>query len=116
MRISPERNATPVRLKDEPGAQLNSTRLLRIISSACDPEDCGVVEIHVRQREPSSVEQIEEVDSQLQRGSLRQARLLQDVEILGVERMRAQLAISRCCAPEEPVRRSEEHTSELQSP
>lgn len=58
-------------LEDETRPELYATRLFGIVSATRDTEDRDIVEVHVRERESSAIECVEEVDSKFQRHSLR---------------------------------------------
>ena len=80
------------RSEDETPSQLNVSWLIEI-ASACGYPVTRIkgIEVHVCQREPTSIECVDKVDTNFKRSRFRNARLFQNVEVFGVERLSAQI-------------------------
>jgi len=80
------------RSEDETPSELNVSRLIEIASARGYPETwIKGIKVHICQREPTAIECVDKVDTNFKRSRFRNARLFQNVEVFGVERLGAQI-------------------------
>ena len=90
--------------EQEPRAELNPARLENIAEAALNAKVAGIVQIGIGRAEAAAIEHVEELGANLEQRCFGDARLLEDAEVLGVERKCAQTAISRRSVAKEPER------------
>ena len=80
------------RSEDETPSQLNVSRLIEIASACGYPETRIVrIKVHICQREPTSIERVDKIDTNFKSSRFGNTCLFEDVEVFGVERLRAQI-------------------------
>ena len=72
-----------------------------VAEAALETKVARIIDIRIRRREATAVEQIEKFGAKFERRGFSDTRFLQDTEVLSVERKGAQIAVSRCRAAEE---------------
>ncbi len=91
-------------LEHEPPADLDAARLEDVAIATRNAEVAWVVDIHVRYAEPTAIEEVEELGTNLEVGCLGDARLLKDAEVFSEERLRAEIIVCRRGVAEEHIR------------
>src|SRR6266705_3985748 len=90
--------------EQKPQSHLNTSRLENIAESALETKVAWVVDIGIRGRKTTPVEQVEELRSKFQSLCFADPRLLEDAEVLGIEWKCAQIVVSRRRAAQERLR------------